>query len=403
MFFKISDNIKSFIAWTLAIVWIVFNIDYLIDFWPSLGKGSDFNHYYTSAWLFLHGYNPYSIELTKSTIASQFVWTNGIHIATNPPSLIFFFTPFALASPDTSWAIWTVILVVSSVLSLLLILRELQWMGSYKVCGLSVFMLLGSAPFLDTVFYSNIQSFIVLLCLLGWIALRREKLFIAASLWGISAGLKFFTWPLLLFLFLQYGLFVSLFSLFVCGIVLIIPVLFYGPELYSNWIAYSLPTINMWVHESVLNYSFTGSISKIGLLFGIKVFDIPLIKTVALVTPQLLLIILLLTFFRNRVMKKRETDFSIAVVSSLSFLCSPVAWQSYLMILMFPMAVSWHYSRGHNTVSISLFAVWFILLTNLIRFSPDDSFLFLMIAYPLPLILILFLYVIIIFASRDTC
>lgn len=343
---------------------VLYNILFLNHHWSSLWRKEDFNHYYASAYLARLGVGPYGVNFSGVDALQVFIWHPFIKSATNPPLLILLTLPLTLFEPQTAWYIWEVVVVSSAILSCRLIISSLgsSWKRRER-CFLYLF-LSASWPLLQNIFYSQFQTVLLLLCLLVWRAARAARISTAAVWMALLLNLKFIGLPIALFLVLRYGwrLFRSL--LIASLLFSLVPMFYFGVGVYSQFANFALPLLKLWSGSS-LNISFGGALYN--TLDRIKLLpDAPgACGTLFLVLLPLVLSLSIAARLASKLGEGQAAiDLGFSVLLPLSFLCTGLAWHSYLIVLLFTFSLYWAYSRKNSANFFVILLFWGLLGTK---------------------------------------
>ena len=304
----------------------------------------DFNHYYLTEVLLLKGIIPYGVDFLTLPESSSFILHELIQTATNPPTLAFFLLPLALFNHMTSWIIWETIIFSAVVCSYFIAVRQYGsgWSKKEVVMGFLLFM--SSSPVFDVLRNSQISAIILLLVVLGWIALKKDKQIACGVYWGMATALKFFTWPLVLFLLINHKYRSATISSLVTGAtIVILPVLFFGSEIYTAFFEHGLSIINSWSQFSTQNWTLGWGVFRTLLINEIDLRKSPIILLILTkVFPMFLLVVFVFLIKRIKP-QENSLDIQIASVVGLSLVFSPLSWAHYYLLFLVSMVVFWNY------------------------------------------------------------
>jgi len=175
--------------------------------------------------------NPYGVypPLTPHVVFPGFeAWNPNL----NPPISALLFQLFDLAPPDVSLRVWSWISIGLYAATIALLVHRyargpeavvlIAWAGAL-------------AGFWDTLYLGQIYIPLVLAAVGAWLLLERGEHVWAGVLIGLVIAIKpnFLVWPVLLFLAGHRKL--SLISVGTAAVISIIPVLFFGVEIYRQW------------------------------------------------------------------------------------------------------------------------------------------------------------------------
>ncbi len=151
----------------------------------------DFVQYYFTGWRLAHGLAVYEPVEIKGELARAVGWQNAIGLRmANPPAMVCLTWPMALVPYPLAW--WA--LASGSIIALGIgswfAARHSGWDRAESSTWAAVAV--GSVPSLTFIILNHIEAPILLLGVGGWLALRRGRTMLGASMWGIAAALKLF-------------------------------------------------------------------------------------------------------------------------------------------------------------------------------------------------------------------
>src|SRR3712207_6811803 len=191
----------------------------------------DFGSFVASGRAASEGLNPYGIyPLTLRVELPGFEsWNPNL----NPPISALLFQAFDVADPHVAYQIWRWISVVFYAAAVLLLVSRFSDRLQAVCVALWCFALAG---FWDTLFLGQIYLPLVFAGIAAWLLLERGAGLWAGILIGIVVAIKpnFLVWPVLLFLSGHYR--PSIVACVTAGIISLIPLVIYGPEVYRQWI-----------------------------------------------------------------------------------------------------------------------------------------------------------------------
>lgn len=330
------------------------NAVFLVSASKFIYKLPDFNHYYAGGHFFLLGQDPYIQNF--SAWGGGFIWHPGINSATNPPLLVIMLAPLAMLPPYASWLVWEFLVLASAVGAFLILLRIIGGGISPAVRITLWLMYLGSMPVLSCLLFSQVQSLVLLLVVSGWYCFRNNHSYRAALFWGIATSLKFYTWPLLLLLFV-----VGRWRAGLIGVVLVFSSLCYvmgsTVNLGASFMKSALPTLAGWAVASTENVSIATDAAF--LLFGGQYSSSSLL--LAALSGGLGICIVLVSGRACKDGALLGTDAAVCLVATCSFLQGPVAWTSYLIVLSLPMVLVAALTKSRFDLAF-LWLLWLVFL-----------------------------------------
>ena len=191
----------------------------------------DFGAFLASGRAAAEGLNPYGIypPLTPHVVFPGFeAWNPNL----NPPISALLFQLFDLAPPEVSFRIWSWVSIGLYAATIALLVHRyargpeavvlIAWAGAL-------------AGFWDTLYLGQIYIPLVLAAVGAWLLLERGEHVWAGMLIGLVIAIKpnFLVWPVMLFLAGHRKS--SLVSVGTAAVISIIPVLFFGVEIYRQW------------------------------------------------------------------------------------------------------------------------------------------------------------------------
>ena len=304
----------------LAIVCLYFIVVLMIDIFPFLGRQQgllDFGSFYASGLQIQNGENPYSPD-------SEYVWkfnfsrvgAGGKMINLNPPITAMVFGYISRFNPDQAFKMWQ---AVSAILftGLIFVLTAVYKQNMTPAIFIWAFTLAG---FWQTLTLGQIYVFLLLCIVLGWIFIQRKKYILAGIAIGLVVAIKpnFIIWPIFLLVSGYYVTF--LVSALSSLLISLIPVLFYGIQIYKQWLEASALRIETLI--------LPGNSSILGLTARFHEITAGIVISIILVCTLLYL-------------SKQKTSMSIEYsehISALgiiaSILASPISWAGYTIFLL---------------------------------------------------------------------
>jgi len=258
----------------------------------------DFNTFVRAGQAIVSGGNPYSLPERLSTNL-------------NPPLTLVAFQYLANIDAHTAYTVWRVISFIIYILLVVVLAQayhnpqtptHVAW--AFAMTGIWYTLLMG-----------QIYVFLLLLCVLAWRLLEKNKLLAAGLLIGLLAAIKpnFLVWPGLLLL---GGAWYPAIAAFVTMLLLsLIPLIVYGPPVYSQWIQMLL------VYKAAplaTNMSIIGLASRLGL---------PGVGTAL----SLLLLVAVAFYVWRRKPRTSEIN-SLSITAAL--LATAFAWVGYAILLL---------------------------------------------------------------------
>jgi hypothetical protein len=299
---------------------LFFILAVLINLMPFLDDSNalmDFGSFYAAGIKSRNGENPYDPN-SEYIFEINFprVGAGGKMVNLNPPISIGIFELLSQVDPHRSLIIWqvaSVIIYAASVLLLASIYKEsttpLKFMWAFTLAG-----------FWHTIVLGQVYILLLLFTVLGWIFLQKGKYIPAGLAIGFVIILKpnFILWPLFL---LVAGYYLAAVVSFITSVVIsITPLLFYGPNIYGQWLQASalLPeTLRMPGNNSILGLTARFEHISIGLVIS------------------LIVVLVLMVFSRlwsSKSLERFEYTSALGIMASL--LASPISWTGYTILLL---------------------------------------------------------------------
>ena len=311
---RFKEKAGFIIACLFFIMAITINILPFLD-----GKNDlmDFGSFYASGLKIQSGENPYDpnseyiFEINFSRVGA-----GGKMMNLNPPISVVLFRPLARFDPHQTLVIWQVISAILYAGSIILLgttykqnVRPAIFLWAFTLAG-----------FWHTLVLGQIYVVLLLFTALGLILLRRGQYIPAGVAIGLIVAIKpnFIIWPIFL---LFSGYFVTFFiSILSSLIVSLIPVAFYGTEIYVQWLEASS------LHPETIIMPGNNSILGLTARFG----NIP----AGIVISVILVLALLIwsKFKTSNNMEKSEHISALGIIASL--LASPISWTGYTILLL---------------------------------------------------------------------
>ncbi|WP_108461028.1 glycosyltransferase family 87 protein [Devosia naphthalenivorans] len=229
-----AGKLDRILFWIAAALLTLFSLWVIWVEWPRIAPPHglwDFGAFLASGRAAAEGLNPYGIypPLTPHVVFPGFeAWNPNL----NPPVSALLFQLFDLAPPEVSFRAWSWISIGLYAATIALLLHRyargpeavvlIAWAGAL-------------AGFWDTLYLGQIYIPLVLAAVGAWLLLERGEHVWAGVLIGLVIAIKpnFLVWPVLLFLAGHRKS--SLVSVGTAAVISIIPVLFFGVEIYRQW------------------------------------------------------------------------------------------------------------------------------------------------------------------------
>jgi len=279
----------------------------------------DFGSFVASGRAAGEGLNPYGIyPLTLRVELPGFEsWNPNL----NPPISALLFQAFDVADPYLTYQVWRWISVAVYAGAILLLVSRISNRVEALIIAVWAFALAG---FWDTLFLGQIYLPLVLAGIAAWLLLERGAWLWAGLLIGVVVAMKtnFLVWPVLLFLSGRYRLAIAAFV--TAGVISLIPLVIYGPEVYRQW--FELVAADRDRALFLTNGSFAGLAARAGI-------------------PALGLVLgfLLLAGLAVWALWRRPDVLTVSALALLaSVLASPLGWIHYTLFLLPVIVRHWH-------------------------------------------------------------
>lgn len=254
----------------------------------------------------LNPYGPYGLSYRFEDLATH------THVSLNlsPPPLLPLFQFAALFKPETAVISWTFISLLLFLLSLALLMVEY---GERVQRRQILWFLLGPAP-LDALMLGQDYALLVFLVVVAWLLFARHRKIGAGIFLGLLVAAKpnLGLWPI--FLAISGYRRVAKISAVTVLIIGSLPMLFYGPGIYREWL-HAISNDPHWIFFS--DVSVTGFAARLGhRLVGRALAMVLLAGTTAFV-----------------IWKRPSAETSAGIAFCLGMLASPLGWIGYSLFL----------------------------------------------------------------------
>lgn len=288
------------------LVYVLLPVLLLWQAWQSLPRSvapGDWAGWLTSGGAVSSGLNPYAVYPTTPGDGDM-AFPN-----LNPPIVLPVFEVLTQFPPLVTFCLWYLFGLLCFYVSLRLLSQtypgpRYRWLWAFSLGGLWITLTLG-----------QIYLPLVLLTCIAWLLLKSGHSLPAGLLIGIVVAVKpnFIIWPGLLFVAGYWS--VALPAFVVAGGLSLIPLLRYGPAVYTQWA------------DALRTYSYPG-ISSNASLHGLAArLDVPALGYIA---GGLLLVALALWCWRRCPPVLRVSEWAIVGL----LLALPISWQGYTLFLL---------------------------------------------------------------------
>lgn len=293
----------------------------------------DFHHYYrTSERILSDARDVYCVPFSADEKSSSGLRTNEVREPTNPPLLSVALAPVALSSQSRAWNAFIILSCVATFGSLWFCVRRWRQDMPRRSRTRLLALIAVSPTVLSLFIYSQVQGFVLALCVVT-VALATRRPSLSGISLGIAIALKFYTAPLLAFLFLtrRYRIFIVAVLTAVLGAVL--PG-YFDPRLSFTSFAHCGLAHVQNLALNIGNQGIPGTIHsflEVWPLSG-RLMSRETMTSVSKIAGPLLWLgsgVALGAIFRRR--KNVEEGYLAAL--ALCVICAPVAWPNYYILV----------------------------------------------------------------------
>jgi hypothetical protein len=234
----------------------------------------------------------------------------------NPPITAMIFGFISRYNLHQSFRIWQVVSTVMFT-GLIFVLTTVYNQNISPLIFIWSFTLVG---FWQTLTLGQIYVFLLFFIIVGWISVQRKKYILAGMAIGLVVALKpnFIIWPIFLLVSGYYVTFIT--SILSALLISLIPVLFYGIQIYEQWLEASSLRIETLI--------LPGNSSILGLTARFKEIDSGIVISIILVCA-------LLYFSKQKTSGEEEYPERVSALGIMaSILASPIAWVGYTIFLL---------------------------------------------------------------------
>jgi hypothetical protein len=273
-----------------------------------------FGSYWASGFAAAHHLNPYAVYPLTWITSPQPHWGRVLDRNLNPPTWLPLFALIAHFDPNRAVRGWTLFSAALYIGSAALLVREYQSHLQHR----QILWFLWAWPVFNSLFLGQNYAIITALGVGAWVLLERNRPVAAGICLGllIAAKPNFGVWAIFLVLSgRRYAAVVAVVVAAACGV---IPVVLYGPEVYSQW----LQAVAMDPH-----WMFTFEVSLMG--FATRLGHRIIGEGAALCV---LVISSVFVFWKRPSLRNTS-----GIALSVAILASPLSWIHYLMIIAGPL------------------------------------------------------------------
>lgn len=307
----------------------------------------DFNVYYYGSKIVISGGNVY---LGDKQLFTSFVY---------PPFVALFFAPFTILPFFIAEKIWTLVSIVSLLLSLFVLFKIFKQKIFSSTAILLVSLSFLAFPVKFTLGMGQINLLILLFLVLTIFFANNHKDKTAGSFLGLSIALKLFPVLLLLYFSLIKRWKIIFFCLTIIISSLVLPLFFIKPEVNLYFIKITLPNLlGGWKYD-YYNQSLSGFLGRTGWIDFREILRI-----------FISVIFLGISFFAiiNKPTKKGLSNLKIGILIILSLIINNFSWQHHFVWLIFPFFATFFFIKNEKLDKryyVFLFLAYFLVAFNL--------------------------------------
>ena len=323
-----------------TLVLLFFGPSFLRLFRPTPDNYPDFVQEWLSARNFWAGdpvYLPQRLAMYRHTGQDIAAFDVGLPWNAHPPVTVLLAIPFGkITDYRTAHLVWNLCMFPLIPLSIWLIFRELRIAWNWHLAVLTGCYLISASPVRLQLFQGQLNSILLLLLVIGWLADRRGYQAGAGIAVGIATAMKLYP-GLLLIYFATSGRWRAIAAALLAGAAFNgLALAVFGWSAFETYVRQVLPSLNVF-RGAWSNYSATGYWTRVG-----HQFHIPLLGTIAAIASQCLVVAVVALASRGiRSIRERDLAYALTIVGMT--LASPVAWGHYLVMLVLPMVLAWYY------------------------------------------------------------
>jgi Glycosyltransferase family 87 len=190
----------------------------------------DFTSFYASRLALAAGFDPYTKILPEHMLLFTTIATN-----LNPPFFLWLVSPFTYLSYKLSFLIWSMLSFILGIWGVRLIIKLVgpkilpKQQAFYYLIYCSIFPV-----FINTA-RGQVGALLLFLIIAGYYFFQHKRCYLAGFLWGTAVAIKFFPGLLILHALVQRRYRVTASILLTAAVFSIIPVIFYGIDIYLQY------------------------------------------------------------------------------------------------------------------------------------------------------------------------
>jgi len=286
------------------------------SFWP------DFNVYYHSAMVALHGQNPYSL---KGIFVGGYLY---------PPVSLLIFFPLLLFSVVLAGKIWVGISIVCLISSIYTLLKLFHSEKKFMVVCITGILVCNYFPVKFTLGMGQLNMLTLLFATVALYAISKNKSFLAGTIWGTAITIKYF--PLLI---PAYFLVKKKWRIFFAMLASIIVLMALGVIVFKV-------AITRYFFENIF-FHLTSSVKIDYYNQALSGFLLRDFKQISLTEVNIFrfVIFFAMLFLTGWVVLKKKTKklqlLEIGIFINLSLLLNTFSWQHQFTLLIIPLIITW--------------------------------------------------------------
>jgi hypothetical protein len=265
-----------------------------------------------------------------------------IKVNAHPPSSVLLALPFAFLSYSDAFLVWNLISLLALVLSLWLVIRQLDIPFTAWSLLPTIVLLTWCNPFRQHIFQGQINLLLLPLFVGIWAADRSGRPDLAGVLLGLATAIKLFPGFLFVYYLLRRQWKVLGIGTLTVAAVTGLTAAVLGVDTYTSYVHDVLPQVQEF-KDWWANISLFGFWSK--LFLGQSGHVIPLYQSPILAAAgayvSCALVIGVLSWVVWRARTRTQQDLAFALTLTTMLLVSPIAWDHYFVFLLVPLALLW--------------------------------------------------------------
>lgn len=341
-------------SWQTMLLLIVLGLyGFLFSLALAHPKPCDFASLYAALKLLVAKENPY-VPFLAIDFSPQTMTTN-----LNPPFGLWLLTPLISVNYLTAFSLWSslsfILGLIGASISFYYALPSDFLRKNWLLLFLLYLSLFSTAT---NLIIGQLGAILLFFIMAGYYFYLQKRHCLAGFFWGIIIALKLFPGLLIFYALLQRRYKVVMAILVTIAVAMLIPLLAYGNNLYTNYYGLTLDPIH---HSGNWNASFYGFLFR--LLLPLKASDphhLVLIKSLYGISFFALLIWYLKKLRHYEVNKTNHQSFCFVLIMML--LMSPLGWLYYFSLLIFPLSMTWVSAVNEKKAPVRIALLWLLCL-----------------------------------------